>query len=698
MKQSFFFKITCVVILSILTLTSAILMTTYYFVHSGFGRQADDNLEARKNIVNAYLEQSRQKILDLGIVISQYPELIAAVHQKDTPTLQRIGADFIKRTDIELFVVMDNKGEVIGRGHSDRAGDSSATQINVQRALKGEASVGIEEGNVVKLSMRGGFPIRNGEQIIGALTIGFVVSSNSFADTIKHDLRLECAIFQNDTCITTTLTDSGKRAVGTRIEKAEIADTVLSKGEGVHAKELIFGKTYNTAYWPWRYADGRIGGIFFIGIESEIAESVQTNIVQSIIAAAIVIGLLMIVILAIFSKKVIVNPLAKLVYAVEAMAQGDVSARIKIYSKDEIGEIADSLRKMRKAQQEKVSIAEKIADGDLSVKIDITSDKDRLGKAFQDMISSLNRILSMVSEAAFQVSAASEQVLNSGQSLSDGATDQASSLEQITSSMVEIGAQTSSNAENASQANRLAAKAREEASQGSVAMANMMSAMKDIHTASGAIAKIIRVIDEIAFQTNLLALNAAVEAARAGRHGKGFAVVAGEVRNLAGRSAKASKETAELIESSLITVEKGNEIAVKTSDALNRIVESVSKVADLVAEISAACNEQAQGIFHVNNGLGQIEEVTQRTTANAEETASAAQQLAAQAEQLKRAMSRFKLTAQIYKPVVPAVDVRRLSQRSKPVDESYEKSLPNIEKRISPEEMISLDDADFGKY
>jgi len=353
---------------------------------------------------------------------------------------------------------------------------------------------------------------------------------------------------------------------------------------------------------------------------------------------------------------------------------------------------------MRKAQQEKADIAEKIADGDLTVKIEITSDKDRLGKAFQNMIESLNRILSMVSEAAFQVAAASEQVLNSGQSLSDGATDQASSLEQITSSMVEIGAQTSSNAENAAQANRLAAKAREEASQGSVAMASMMSAMHDIHTASGAIAKIIRVIDEIAFQTNLLALNAAVEAARAGRHGKGFAVVAGEVRNLAGRSAKASKETAELIESSLITVEKGNEIAAKTSEALNRIVESVSKVADLVAEISAACNEQAQGIAHVNKGLGQIEEVTQRTTANAEETASAAQELAAQAEQLQNATSRFRLTARIYKPVVPAVDVRRPSQRSKSVDESYGKSLPDMEKRISPEEMISLDDADFGKY
>jgi len=117
-----------------------------------------------------------------------------------------------------------------------------------------------------------------------------------------------------------------------------------------------------------------------------------------------------------------------------------------------------------------------------------------------------------------------------------------------------------------------------------------------------------------------------------------------------------------------------------------------------VAEISAACNEQAQGIAHVNNGLGQIEEVTQRTTANAEETASAAQELAAQAEQLKKAMSRFRLTARIYKPVIPAVDVRRPSQRSKSVDESYGKSLPHTEKRVSPEEMISLDDADFGKY
>ncbi len=691
-KQTFFFKITCVVIFSILILTLAILGTTYYLVNSGFGKQADDESDARRNIVNAYLERSKQKILDLGVVISQYPILVQAVIQRDTPTIRKIGAEFIKKTDLELLVVMDEKGEVLGRGHSDKFGDSSANQVNVQRALKGQTSVGIEEGNITKLSMRGGFPIRNGEAIVGALTIGYIMSSNSFADTVKQDLHVECAIFQKDTCITTTLTENAKRAEGMKIRNPDIIETVLSKGESIHAKERLFGVMYNTAYWPWKDAAGRIGGMFLIAIESEIAEAVKEDIVRSVITATFVIGLLMMVILAIFSKKVIVDPLEEIVRAVEAVAEGDVSAEIRIRSRDEIGDMAESLRKMIKAQRDKAEIAEKIAQGDLTVNPEIASDKDRLGNAFREMIASLNHRLNMVSAAALQVAGASSEVSDSGQSLSEGATDQASALEQVTSSMVEIGAQTRSNAENAAQANRLAEKAREEASSGSREMANMMAAMNDIREASAEIAKIIRVIDDIAFQTNLLALNAAVEAARAGRHGKGFAVVAGEVRNLAGRSAKASKETAELIESSLHRVEKGGDIAAKTSDALSRIVESVSKVADLVAEISAASNEQAQGIAHVNHGLGQIENVTQQSTANAEQTAAAAQQLATQAELLKKAMSRFKLTTPVFPvPEVPQIAAPKISN-------PQWGNVQSKGKTVKPEELISLDDDDFGKY
>ena len=163
------------------------------------------------------------------------------------------------------------------------------------------------------------------------------------------------------------------------------------------------------------------------------------------------------------------------------------------------------------------------------------------------------------------------------------------------------------NADNAAKANQLATHAKDAAEKGNRQMVQMVAAMEDIDASGQNISKIIRVIDEIAFQTNLLALNAAVEAARAGKHGKGFAVVAEEVRSLAARSAKAARETAELIEGSVGNTQHGKRIADETAEALKDIVDGVSKVTDLVSEIAAASDEQAGGIEQINQGLGQID-------------------------------------------------------------------------------------------
>ncbi|MBI5266180.1 MAG: CZB domain-containing protein [candidate division Zixibacteria bacterium] len=254
-------------------------------------------------------------------------------------------------------------------------------------------------------------------------------------------------------------------------------------------------------------------------------------------------------------------------------------------------------------------------------------------------VSLLKGVVSRLSGGAEQIGSASEQLAGSSQSLAEGSSEQASSLEETSSSLEELASRTKQNAENARQANILASGANNAAEKGVAAMSGMAQAMKDIKKSSDETAKIIRVIDEIAFQTNLLALNAAVEAARAGEAGKGFAVVAEEVRNLAQRSAEAAKNTSALIEGSQKNADNGVRATEEFTGILNEITTGIKKVSSLIGEVTAASDEQSQGINQITSAVSQMDQVTQQTAANAEESSSASQELAAQAQEVQGIVS-----------------------------------------------------------
>ncbi|MBX3237162.1 MAG: PAS domain-containing protein [Nitrospiraceae bacterium] len=296
---------------------------------------------------------------------------------------------------------------------------------------------------------------------------------------------------------------------------------------------------------------------------------------------------------------------------------------------------------MAEAQQS----LEALAHGDLTQSMNGTyeGELEKIKASVNSALTNLSNTMVTVRDAVESVTSGSEQITRGNEDLSQRTSEQASALEETSASMEEMTSTVKQNADNAKQANQLAIAARDIADRGGSVTKKAVEAMGEINKSSKKIADIITVIDEIAFQTNLLALNAAVEAARAGEHGRGFAVVASEVRNLAQRSATAAKEIKGLINESIQRVTDGSELVNQSGKTLEEIVSSVKRVTDIIAEISAASQEQAQGIDQVNKAIMQMDETTQQNAALVEETTSASQSMKDQAKELMRQVEIFKV-------------------------------------------------------
>lgn len=384
-----------------------------------------------------------------------------------------------------------------------------------------------------------------------------------------------------------------------------------------------------------------------------VLQKAYTNRTVQAIMIIIILAAVLILLGSFLSIKIanlIANPIKACAQRLELLAVGDLHTEVPVTTaKDETAILLNALKTVIEALNSAITDVSfhlgEIAKGNLTTTVtrQYKGDFIPLETSTKGIIASLNEAMSQIEQSAQQVAGGSDQVASGAQALSQGAAEQASSIEELSATITEVSQQIKSNALNAHEAEQLADQSGKEVQESNHQMQTMIKAMEEISATSSEISKIIKTIDDIAFQTNILALNAAVEAARAGAAGKGFAVVADEVRNLASKSADAAKNTTVLIESAIRAVDKGTEIAGQTGRSLQNVVEGAKKSAVLIAQISAASNEQASAVTQINQGIEQISAVVQTNSATSEESAAASEELSGQAQLLKDLVGHFKL-------------------------------------------------------
>jgi methyl-accepting chemotaxis protein len=349
------------------------------------------------------------------------------------------------------------------------------------------------------------------------------------------------------------------------------------------------------------------------------------TVLLAVVAAALLIGLAIATWLALSISR----GLSRAVGLANAVAEGDLSQTVETKANDELGDLVTAMNRMTANLNATASVADAIAQGDLTTNAKRLSDKDRLGIALETMIARLRAVVADAIAASSAVSSGSTQLSASAQQLSEGATEQASSTEEASASVEEMSANIKQNADNASQTQEIARKSAQDAEQSGAAVSHAVQAMQ-------VIAQKISIVQEIARQTDLLALNAAVEAARAGEHGRGFAVVASEVRKLAERSQTAAAEISTLSADTVKSAQDAGEM-------LSRLVPEIRRTASLVEEITAACREQDVGSSQINTAIQQLDRVTQQNAAASEQVSSTAEELSGQAGRLQETISFFRL-------------------------------------------------------
>ena len=665
--MSIFKKLMLLVIAIFLLLVITLNGAGYYFISKMGERSAAHTLErssaAMQREIDAALEVQKS-----FISIVESSPLAQNIAWGNVDAVRAQAKAMIAGPAIDFATICDKNGVVVARGHSDEAGDQlSESRLSAQIPLKeGRVISGIEPGEVVKLTLASGIPLKYNGEIVGVAIIGLDLTSGKFVDNIKALLGVECTIFQGDTRVSTTIIRDGKPFVGTPLNNPDIYAKVVDKGEKVFSENVINNANYDSAYWAWKDMSGKNAGIFFVGTSRAIIEESKTAALIFFVVSGVIAGLLSIFLGAMVAKA-ITSPNRTATRYAENVAKGDLDGSLSVKNRDEVGVLAQALSTMVQnlktmivETEHKSKEAENQADKAMQAMSEAEKAKDEAEsgqKALLRAAENVEVVVTRLSSAADNIRQQVEQSTESTVSQQERVTGSAAAMEQMNLAVLEVARAASVAAEGAE-------RTRAKADNGANIVQNSINALTAVHTDAQAlnagmdllghqaenIGNIMTVISDIADQTNLLALNAAIEAARAGEAGRGFAVVADEVRKLAEKTMQATKEVADAIsgiqQGTKNSIQAVNSTGSKLQDALDlvaqsgeslgEIVEEAVNMADQVRGIATSVEEQSATSEEIARALTSINQSATETATAMNESVDAVNDLAKQTQELQR--------------------------------------------------------------